>query len=599
MQDGRAMQLMHALREGRLPRRDFVQRLAALGLAGPPLGALLAAAGAPSAAQAQAQDSAFAYRPTRRGGGGVLRILAWQGATILNPHIANGTKDLLAARLVCEPLATFDRDGELQPILAAEIPTLANGGVARDGLSVTWKLKRGVTWHDGQPFDADDVVFTWEFARHPETAAFTVGTYAPITVRKIDSHTVRVIYERPTPVWSDAYTGAGILPRRHYAAYLGAKAREAPANLKPVGTGPYRIVDFRPGDWVRAEINTSYHMPNRPHFDVVEIKGGGDAVSAARGVLQTGEYDYAPNLQVEDEVLERIERSGRGRIDFAPGGDVEYLMLNQADPWTEREGERSHPDSRHPFLLDPAVRQAVAHLVDRESIQRFIYGRGGVATGNFLNNPAAFNSRRSGIGFDVARAAALLEAGGWKRGSDGVRAKGGQRLKMLFQSSVNTPRQKVQAIIKQAAQQAGIEVELKAVTPSVFFSGDVGNPDTLGKFHADLQMYAVTRAGPDPGRFMELFCSWLAASKANKWLGRNVTRWRNAEYDRLFRATEAELDPVKRAALLVRMNDMVCDDHVVVPIVVRPKVSALAGNLRAPLSGWATETAFIHDWYRV
>jgi peptide/nickel transport system substrate-binding protein len=244
------------------------------------------------------------------------------------------------------------------------------------------------------------------------------------------------------------------------------------------------------------------------------------------------------------------------------------------------------------------VRQALAHLVDRDSIQRFVYGRGGISTVHFLNNPERFNSNNGGAAFDVAKANALLDAGGWVRGPDGVRSKNGRRLKMLFQTSINAPRQKTQAIVKQAAQKAGIELELKATTGSVFFSSDVANPDTAAKFYADLQMYTTLRGGPDPGRFMELFCSWLIASKANKWQGRNVIRWRNDEYDRTFRAAEGELDPVRRAAMLIRLNDLVCGDLAVIPLLCRPRVTAVAANLYAPLSGWGLEYSQIHDWHR-
>ena len=581
------------VRRGQMSRRRFIDLAARLGLGAPLAGQLLSHAGIAHA------QSPFVYAPTRRGGGGLLRILSWQGATSLNGHFSNGVKDQLASRLFYEPLATFDRDGTLAPVLAAEIPSLANGGVARDGLSVTWKLKRGVSWHDGEPFTADDVVFSWDLLRNPDAAAFTLGSYQPVkAARKIDSHTVRLEFSKPMPQWADPFVEAAVLPRKHFAAYTGAKSRDAPANLKPVGTGPYRIVDFRPGDLVRAELNPAYHMPKRPHFDAVEIKGGGDSVSAARAVLQTGEYDLAWMIQIEDDVLQRMEESGRGRIDLAPAGDVEYMMLNHANPWVEVDGERSSPTSKHPFLLDPAVRSAIAHLVDRESVQRFVYGRAGTATPNFLNHPAQYNSQRKGEAFSVAQANALLDAGGWARGRDGIRSKNGQRLKMLFQTSTNAPRQKVQAIFKQAAQAAGIEVELKATVATVFFSADTGNPDTNSKFQADLQMFTVTRGNPDPGRFMELFCSWLVASKANKWLGRNITRWRNDEYDRVFRAAESELDPIKRAAMLIRLNDIVCDDHAVVPLIVRSKLTATANKLQAPISGWAAETSRVFDWYR-
>ena len=147
-----------------------------------------------------------------------------------------------------------------------------------------------------------------------------------------------------------------IIPKHLFEAFKGAKSREAPANLKPVGTGPYSFVDFKPGDIVRGELNPTYHVPNRPFFDTIEMKGGGDAVSAARAVLQTGEYDYAWNMQVEDEILKRMEQGGKGRVDIVAGGNIEHIQLNNTDPWKEVDGERSSVKTTHPFLTDPAVR---------------------------------------------------------------------------------------------------------------------------------------------------------------------------------------------------------------------------------------------------
>src|SRR5205085_11735173 len=123
-----------------------------------------------------------------------------------------------------------------------------------------------------------------------------------------DDFTVKVLFDQPTPFWADAFVGSRgmLIPKHLFAHHIGAKSRDAPANLKPVGTGPYKFVDFKPGDMLRGEINTGYHFENRPHFDTIEMKGGGDAVSAARAVIQTGEYDFAWNLQVEDEILLRL-----------------------------------------------------------------------------------------------------------------------------------------------------------------------------------------------------------------------------------------------------------------------------------------------------
>ena len=140
-------------------RRAFVRALATLGVAVPFARQTPAASGiAPAYAQAPA------WSPTRRGGGGPMRALWWQAATLLNPHLTSGLKDADGARLCYEPLIAFDSDGALIPVLAQEIPGVENGTVARDGLSVIWRLKRNVVWQDGQPFTAADVVFTWEYA---------------------------------------------------------------------------------------------------------------------------------------------------------------------------------------------------------------------------------------------------------------------------------------------------------------------------------------------------------------------------------------------------------------------------------------------------
>ena len=527
-------------------------------------------------------------------------MLWWQAPTLLNPHFAVGQKDLDAASIFYEPLAAWDPEGNLVPILAAEIPTIENGGVARDGLSVTWKLKRGVSWHDGKPFTADEVVFNWEYASDPATAAISSAVFTDVKkVEKIDPLTIRVVFREPTPVWTRAFVGpfGQVVPKHRFEPYRGAKSREAPENLKPVGTGPYKFVDFRPGDVVRGELNPNYHEANRPYFDAIEMKGGGDAVSAARAVLQTGEFDYAWNMQVEDEILKRLEQGGKGRVIFAPSNAVEHVLCNFADPWTEVDGERSSPKTRHPTLSDPAVREALNLLVDRASIQEYVYGRGGTPTRNFLNNPQRFRSPNTKWEFSVDKANRVLEAAGWKLGSDGIRVKEGKKLKFVFQTSINAPRQKCQQIIKQACQKAGIDMELKSVMASVYFSSDMANPDTNTKFYADLEMFNIGGT-PDPQFFMNQFCSWEAASKENKWQGRNLSRWRNDEYDKAFRTATSELDPVKRAALFIRMNELLIENHVVIPLVNRPESGAASNKLRMTLSGWDRHDWLLKDWYR-
>ncbi|MDE5444609.1 peptide ABC transporter substrate-binding protein [Bradyrhizobium sp. CSA207] len=594
MLDKKLRSMIGDVKDGRMDRRAFIQRLAAVGLTAPLANQILALGGV-----AMAQSPA-PYPPTKRGGGGPLKLLWWQGPTLLNPHFATGTKDQDGSRLFYEPLASWDADGNLNPILAAEIPSVANGGLAADAKSVTWKIKPGVKWHDGKPLTADDFVFTWQYAADPATAAVSVSTYGDITVEKVSDLSIRVLFKTPTPFWANAFVGAYgcVLPKHVFADYKGAKSREAPNNLSPVGTGPYKFVEFKPGDLIRGELNPDYHMPNRPYFDTIEMKGGGDAVSAARAVIQTGEFDFAWNMQVEDDVLLRLEKGGKGKTVYAVGGDIEFIAINFTDPNTEVDGERSSMKTKHPILSDPNVRKALALLVDRESVKKAIYGRAGRTTANYLNGPEKFVSKNTSWEFSIEKASKMLDDAGWKVGAEGIREKDGKKLKLLYQTSTNGPRQKTQAIVKQACQKAGIDVELKSVVASVFFSSDVANPDTYPKFYADIEMFQIPMTQPDPSLHMRRYISANVAAKENKWQGQNFPRYVNKDYDAAIAAAETETDPVKRATLYIKCNDLLWQDTVFIPVMHRLLVDACSNTVRPALSGWANRTDNIQDWYR-
>ena len=217
--------LRHLTREvevGRLSRRRFTHILVGLGLTAPLAAHLLGSVGV-----VRAQPKGPVFTPTRRGGGGPLRTLWWQAPTLLNPHFATGAKDVDASRIFYEPLVAFDPDGDLVPVLAAEIPSIANGGLAKDGTSVTWRLKKNVLWHDGKPFTGDDIVFTWEFVSDPATAAVTAGSYREIArIDKVDSHAIKITFNRPQPFWADAFCGnrGMILPKHVFDGFRGAKS---------------------------------------------------------------------------------------------------------------------------------------------------------------------------------------------------------------------------------------------------------------------------------------------------------------------------------------------------------------------------------------
>src|SRR3954452_20581599 len=199
MNEQQLRNLIGEVRAGLVSRRAFVRRMFGLGLMAPFAAMLLKESGV----AAEPGDN-FHYKPSKAGGGGTLKTLFWQGSTLLNPHFAVGTKDQEGSRIFYEPLAGWGPDGDLVPMLAAEVPDIENGGVAKDGMSVTWKLKKDVQWHDGNPFTADDVVFTGEYAADPATASTTIGNYRDIKVEKVDPLTVRVRFAKPTPFWASA-----------------------------------------------------------------------------------------------------------------------------------------------------------------------------------------------------------------------------------------------------------------------------------------------------------------------------------------------------------------------------------------------------------
>jgi peptide/nickel transport system substrate-binding protein len=541
---------------------------------------------------------------TNKGNTEVLKLLYWQAPTILNPHLSNGSKDIEASRITLEPLASFNNKGELIPILAAEIPTKENGGIAADGKSVTWKLKQGLKWSDGTPFTAQDIIFTHQFVSNPQVAAITSGTYEVIeSVEAIDDYTVKINFKDVNPAWFLVFVGleGAILPKHIYQQFNGANAREAPANLMPVGTGPYRVVQFKPGDVVIYEPNSEFRAVDQLAFKRIELKGGGDATSAARAVLQTKDADFAYNLQVEAPILQQLEAAGKGKVVSNLGGSMEQILLNHTNPnQATAEGERSSIKFPHPFFSDRQVRQAFSLAVDRDTIAQQLYGSTGKATANVLVAPQQYVSPNTSYEFNLDRAAALLDKAGWKDSNgNGIRDKNGVEMQVVFQTSVNPLRQKTQEIVKQSLQSLGIGVELKTIDASIFFSSDPASNDTVEHFSADMQMFTREISNPDPGSYMRGYTCSEIPQKVNNWSGINTVRYCNSNYDALWQKSTTELEPEKRKQLFIEMNDLLVTEAVTIPLIHRADVVGVSNQLTGvDLTPWDTRTWNIMEWQK-
>ena len=543
-----------------------------------------------------------------RGGDGNVSIIYWQAPSILNPFLSGGTKDVESASLIVEPLARYDQNGEMVPFLAVEIPTVENGGVSADLTSITWKIAPGIKWSDGTAFTAADVKFTADYCMHPEGGCAQLTKFDGVSsVEALDDMTVKVTFENPMPFPYGPFVGgeSPIIQKAQFENCMGAKAPECTAeNFGPIGTGPFVVTDFRPNDVIQMVANDNYRDPAKPAFASLTFKGGGDATAAGRAVMETGEFDYAWNLQLAPDVIARMEQGGKGTPVAGFGPLVERIMLNQTNPSPDLDANtRSTAAAPHPFLKDPAVYKAMSLAIDRPLLVEIGYGKAGKVTCNWIPAPAAFNSESLSCDTqDIAGANAMLDAAGYKdTNGDGVReTPDGMPLKLLYQTSTNAVRQDFQALIKQWWSEIGIDAELRNLSASVFFGGDPGSPDTYQKFYADVEMYANTFNGTDPQAYLGNMVCDKAPRPDTQWQGENISRWCDPAYDELYAKLATTAGIEARAEIGRKLNDMAVTGGAMIPLVHRGRLSAHANSLGGVvLNVWDSELWNVADWYRI
>ncbi len=552
---------------------------------------------------------------TGRGVGDTLRLLFWQAPTTFNPHLTTNQRDWNASRIVYEPLASYDKDGNLIPFLAAEIPTLENGGLAEDGRSVTWKLRADVSWSDGQPFTADDVLFTYQYVTDPSNGAATASTFAAITsIDVINDFTIRLNFEESNPAWAIPFVGVQglILPRHIFEDYVGSHPCEVSNSQTVVGTGPYRLVVCNPEEVlflgnelvqtirIIYEPNPFFREANNPHFSRLELLGGGTVNEAARRVLQVGDIDFAWNLQLDGETLADYAMGGQGQVVTNFGSRVERLQINHTDPnQPTSTGERSSLEFEHPFLTDPLVLEALTIAIDRQRIAD-LYGPTGGTTSNILVSPANLASPNTAFTFNPGRASDLLDQAGWfDEDGDGIREKDGIEMSMVIQTTVNPLRQDTQEIIKENLEAIGFEVIIKIIDGATFGNRAPENTNSAFHFYADLQMVFFGNRSPDPASYMNQWTCSQIPQEENGWAGLNIERWCNPAYDELLRQASAEIDPERRAQIFIQMNDLLVNEVVMIPLVHLGIAGGVANDLLGvDLTPWDVDVWNIKDWRR-
>ena len=305
---------------------------------------------------------------------------------------------------------------------------------------------------------------------------------------------------------------------------------------------------------------------------------------------------------MEAKVLAELEQGGKGKVLTGFGSLSERILLNYTDPSRSTEdGERASTQFPHPFFSDVKVRQALALATDKNVIAEQLYGVTGKVTNNFIVSPPKYFSENNVGEFNLEKAGQLLDEAGWKdTNGDGTRDKNGVEMKVVFQTSVNPLRQKTQAVIKQSWEQLGLEVELKSIDASVFFSSDPSNNDTVEHFYADVQMFTTGNINPDPAPYFKTYKCDNIPQKSNNWAGDNYSRYCNPEYDKLWEQAISELDPQARVDIFRQLNDLLVQQGVVIPLIHRAEVVGVSNALQGvEITPWDSRTWNIAQWEKV
>lgn len=538
-----------------------------------------------------------------------LQLFWWQAPSVINPHLTAATADRDAARIIYEPLASFNAEGELVPVLAVEVPTVENGLLDPELKWVRWRLQDGLRWSDGEAMTAHDLKFTYKYVQ--EQNANTRSAYAAIeSIDILDDLTVQINFGNTNPSWAVSFVGPeGMIIPEHV---FGGDA--AVSNPLPVGTGPYRLLSAdteevlffgnRLVNTVKLiyETNPYYRNLDDLYFQRVVLNGGGTAVEAASSVLEFGDVDFAYNLQLEGEELEEMVAAGNnhGRLVSSLGGRVEHLTLIRNDP---ADPTYAAP---HPFFsteADPSnqlVVQAIAHAIDREPILA-LYGVTGEAAHAIIMAPPTVRSDNVYYAYDLDRARELLAMAGWvDEDGDGLVEKDGRRLSLIFRTSQNAVRQETQNIIQQSLNEIGIDVELSV--SGDFFTTNASLPDGWLSGSADIVMFTNGNQIPDPTSYLgEWQCARIPEVDANGvWQGRNIPRWCSEAYDALYNQANVETDAERRQELLKDVNDMLVENVIVIPLVSRARISGARSEIVGiELTPWDSHLWNVHEWRRV
>lgn len=499
--------------------------------------------------------------------GGAIVVSLIQEPGQLNEFF-NAQSGSFISVLAVEPLFTFDANGEPVPILASEVPSLENGGISEDSLTITYRIRQGITWSDGEPFTAEDLAFTFDVYRDPESTTLAGGAYDAIeSVNVVDELTAEVKMSVINPGYLDLWDT--VLPKHKFDSTAVTQDHEQ-ARI-PLGTGPFVIAAWNNGDEIVFERNENYREPGQPILDRVTVKITPERETAVSGFLN-GEFDYVYFLTTADlpRLSDAIDDGVPIEIEILDGGgSVEFMFLNQT-----MNGDPSVP---HPVLGDPAVREAMDHGIDRQIIIDEILGGYGSLSGAIIFAGWA-GEHIDTAPFDPDRANAILDDAGWVQGSDGVREKDGVRASLRFQTVTNDlTRELYQQVIQQNMKDIGIEIQIQNV-PSTTLLASWSEGGVVARGDWDIFM---VRDGNDidPLDWAGIFKTDAIPGEDNP-SGQSRTFYSNPELDAILDQAASTLDQESRRELYSQANEIFARDRPALPLYRQTSAVTYASALK-------------------
>ncbi len=471
---------------------------------------------------------------------GVLRVAVQSDFKNLNPLLQSNTTDAMLARLMFEPLLTANPKAEPIPMLATQVPTQQNGGISKDGLTITYHLRKDAKWTDGVPVTSKDVKWTWQAIMNSDNNVISRHGYDYVSsIDTPNDFTVIVHLKAKFAPFVNTFFADSDAPQEIVPAHVLSKypnVNEIPFNSNPdVSDGPFKFVRWVHGDHVQLAANTGFFM-GKPGLNEISIRIVPNEDTTVN-LLRTHDVDWMFEASINN--YPTIERIPGVRIAWDDVNGYEYMHLNLS----------------HPFVSDPLVRQAIAYGIDkRRLVQTSTYGQEKEATEDQPPFMWSFDPNVTQTPYDPQKARALLQQSGWTPAKNGIMTKNGQPLVLVIVTdNSNTTRRKNSVVIQAMLEQIGVQAQVK------YFDGDVlfapageGGILQSGKFDISLVGWS---AGIDPDDSAQMTCANEAPH------GYNYAHYCNPEMEAAQKKALENYDQATRKQAYFRIQELLQRDN--------------------------------------